>query len=118
MADNNIIQINGRRRINRSGDGGDGMNGDLEKRVEKLETNLSTIKQDLAILTTRSENFCTKSDLLVLSNTIKTEQQALRIELHQSIAAIQKEISNQTKWMAGIIITVATLSLTVAKILF
>lgn len=117
--DNNVFQMDrSRRGGSNSGNGGSGMSGDLEKRVEKLEASIGDIKQDLAVLKTRSENFSTKSDLMELSNTLKTEQQALRIELHQSIASIQKEISNQTKWVAGTIIAVAALSLTVAKVLF
>ncbi|MDW8845562.1 hypothetical protein SD961_06560 [Erwinia sp. MMLR14_017] len=46
----------------KGGDGGGTMN-DLIKRVEKLEADTHQIKLDLAILTTRSENFVTKADL-------------------------------------------------------
>ncbi|WP_330983494.1 MULTISPECIES: hypothetical protein [Enterobacterales] len=111
MADNNVHQIDERRRTSRNGNGGDGMSGDLEKRVEKLEANMSEIKQDLAILKTRSENFSTKSDLMELSNTFKTEQMALQVELH-------KALSGQTKWMIGAIFTAVALSLTAGKYLF
>lgn len=46
----------------KGGEGGGSMN-DLIKRVEKLEVDTHQIKLDLAILTTRSENFVTKADL-------------------------------------------------------
>ncbi|EIF5325948.1 hypothetical protein [Citrobacter amalonaticus] len=110
--ENNVYQMDrSRRGGNKSGNGGDGMNGDLEKRVEKLEASMSEIKQDLAILKTRSENFSTKSDLMALTNTFKTEQMALQVELH-------KALSGQTKWMIGAIFTAVALSLTAAKYLF
>lgn len=122
MADNNVHQISDRRRSDGNGNGGGDMPGDLEKRVEKLETNMGDIKKDLAILTTRSENFCTRNDLLELANTFKTtqlelantfkvEQMSLRVELHKAIA-------DQTKWMVITIFGVATVSLAVAKFLF
>jgi len=72
----------------------------LEKRVERLETDVTQIKLDLTKLTTRSEEFATKGDI-----------QLIRTDMH-------KEISSQTKWMAGTIIGVAALCMAAAKFLF
>lgn len=79
MVDNNVHQIDERRRTSRSGNGGNGMSGDLEKRVEKLEASMSEIKQDLAILKTRSENFSTKSDLMSCPTRSKLSRWRFRL---------------------------------------
>lgn len=76
--------------IPESGNGGEPPMNDLEARVRNLETDISVIKS----------NYATKTDIA-----------DLRVELHKSI-------SSQTKWLAGTIIGVATISLAVAKIIF
>ncbi|ENZ8821982.1 hypothetical protein ACHBPR_001673 [Klebsiella aerogenes] len=63
------------------------------------------------MIDTCSENFSTKSYLMALTNTFKTEQMALQVELHKALAG-------QTKWMIGAIFTAVALSLTAAKYLF
>lgn len=116
-------------------DGGNGVD-DLRKRVERTEENITQIKIDLAKLTARSEEFATKSDLLSLRAEMKDEISSLRAEissgkielksetssvkseLQKEMISIHKEIANQTKWIAGTMIGIATIALAIAKYLF
>ncbi|WNN46240.1 MULTISPECIES: hypothetical protein [Winslowiella] len=91
------------------GSGGGGMMDRLEKRVERLETDVTQIKLDLTKLTIRSEEFATKSGLAEL--VARSNEFATKGDLH-------KEISGQTKWIAATIIGVAALCMTAAKFLF
>ncbi|NDJ58085.1 DUF1640 domain-containing protein [Enterobacteriaceae bacterium 4M9] len=67
------------------GNGGGNDVDDLRKRVERTEDNIAQIKVDLATLTTRSEEFATKSDL-----------QGLKSELQNSIASQGSALKNDT----------------------
>ena len=49
------------------GGGGSGYDGGMENRVSKLETDLTAIKIDLAVI---KSNYATKSDLAVMESTI------------------------------------------------
>lgn len=69
------------------GGGGDDV---LEKRVDKLESDMSSIKENVAVI---KSNYATREDL-------------------------HKEIGAQTKWIAGIIIGTVGLAIAVAKLLF
>lgn len=55
------------------GSGGGGMAEDLEQRVKKLEEDVTEIRVNIATLTTRSENFATKSDISDLRTTMQKE---------------------------------------------
>lgn len=117
MSDN-VVQMDGRRRGSNSGQGGgDGgdMYKDLEKRVEKLESHISEIKVDLAKLVVRSENFASKADLIEQNSSYKSDVQTLRTEMHQSLTALHKEISSQTKWIAGTLVAVVAGAMTFIK---
>lgn len=71
--------------------GGNGGGGDMiEKRIEKLESDISSIKTDLAVI---RSNYATATDL-------------------------HKEISAQTKWICTILITIIGISLGAIKLLF
>lgn len=107
------------------GGGGGDMLDKLEKRVEKLENNVSDIKTDLATLTTRSENFATVSNQEKLFE--RSEGFASKIDLakllerSESFATksdLHKEINSQTKWIAGTIIAVAAICMAAARFLF
>lgn len=54
----------------------------LTQRIERLELDSRQIKTDLAVLTERSQNFATRTDVEVLH----TEQLKLRCEMHEGFA--------------------------------
>lgn len=68
------------------GNGGGGMLDKLEKRVDTIEKDTHQIKLDLAVLTTRSENFATKADI----ESIRTEHMTLRAEVVKELTASEK----------------------------
>ena len=59
----------------------------LTQRVERLEEDTHQIKQDLAVLTARSENFATKADVAELRAELKADQYEMRVELLREIGA-------------------------------
>ncbi|OPJ97360.1 hypothetical protein B1H39_02325 [Serratia marcescens] len=73
-----------------NGGGGD-MLDMLEKRVERLESDVAQIKEELTVLTTRSEAFATKSDI----EAIRTEHQTLRADVVKELAASEKRINDK-----------------------
>lgn len=112
-------------------DGNDGGNGmdDLKKRVERTEDNIAQIKIDLSKLTTRAEEFSTKSDVLALKTDLKTEIASLRneqktetaslkSELQKELISVHKEITIQTKWISATMIAIAGTALAISKYLF
>ncbi|MBZ6387966.1 MULTISPECIES: hypothetical protein [Pantoea] len=54
----------------------------LTQRVERLELDTHQIKTDLAVLTERSQNFATRTDV----EGLRAEQLKLRCEMHDSFA--------------------------------
>ncbi|WP_423256881.1 hypothetical protein [Escherichia coli] len=68
-------------------DGGDGMNDDLERRVSCLESDVTEIKNNLITLTTRSESFATKSDVLEI-------REGLRLEMAESRQSLKSEMAD------------------------
>ena len=117
MTGNNAHRLDERLRTSKNGNTASAMPGELENRVKQLETCINEIKQDLTIIRIHAENFSTKSDLLELASVAKSDQLALKIELYKSTGDILKEISGQTKWIMSLIITIAALTLTAAKLL-
>lgn len=78
----------------KDGDGGDGMSDNLEKRVEKLEDGMSTVKLDLVRLTERSEQFVTKADLSELKGELKAEMLGLKSEISNTKSELKLDIVN------------------------
>ncbi|HBV7911609.1 TPA: hypothetical protein MD621_001258 [Klebsiella variicola] len=72
----------------KGGGGNEGMLEKLEKRVEKLEEDISSVKLDLVRLTERSEQFVTKTDLSELKGDLKSEIIGLKGDIKASIAEI------------------------------
>lgn len=98
------------------GDGGGGMSEDLGKRVTRLEDCVADIKTHMATLTTRSENFATKADVIGirvemagLGGNLKQEITVVRCELKSDLADFrtdfQREMRTQTTWLCGAVIT-------------
>lgn len=63
----------------------------LTKRVERLEQDTGQIKTDLAVLTERSKNFATKTDV----DALRTDQFKLRCEMLAGFARIEKQTAAQ-----------------------
>lgn len=72
----------------KGGGGNEGMLEKLEKRVEKLEEDISSVKLDLVRLTERSEQFVTKADLSELKGDLKSEIIGLKGDIKASVAEI------------------------------
>ncbi|MFC0179014.1 hemolysin XhlA [Thorsellia kenyensis] len=71
--------------------------GRMDDRLNKLEGQVDSMKLDITVI---KSNYSTKEDIA-----------NVRSEIHSTI-------SNQTKWLAGIIIGVASIALAVARFLF
>lgn len=63
------------------------MNDDLERRVSCLESDVTEIKNNLITLTTRSESFATKSDVLEI-------REGLRLEMAESRQSLKSEMAD------------------------
>ncbi|MDT7446321.1 MULTISPECIES: hypothetical protein [Citrobacter freundii complex] len=67
------------------GNGGDGMSEQLEKRIEKLEGEVSSIQKDIAVLTARSEQFSTKAEVERLRGDLIKEINSVNTKITWSI---------------------------------
>lgn len=107
MSDN-VYQMNSRRRPSNYDGGGHGGDMDnLTKRVEQLEKDTHKIQLDLAVLTTRSEEFATKSGLAELVarsedfatkadiESVRTDHMTLRAEVVKELAASEKRMTDK-----------------------
>lgn len=63
----------------------------LTKRVERLEQNTQQIKTDLAVLTERSNNFATKTEV----ESLRTDQFKLRGEMLGGFARLEKQMAER-----------------------
>ncbi|EJY1544059.1 hypothetical protein OFT38_004838 [Salmonella enterica] len=110
-------------------DGGDGMSGELEKRVERLEGDTLIIKDKLTALSVRSESFATKSDLAELKSELKSDVSSLEtrimVNMMQTVSNSQNAIMDKMdrrfdrvednlKWrLSGIIVPVVLTAVSV-----
>lgn len=85
------------------GGGGSGMSEQLEKRVEKLEGDISEILKELAVLTVRSEQFSTKAEV-----------ERLRGDLIKEICSVNTKIT----WSIFIPLMIAVLGWLVKQFFF
>ncbi len=67
---------------------------------DRMEKDTHQIRVDVATLSERSKSFATKEDVQL----IRTD--------------VQKELTNQTRWLATTMIAIASVGLAVAKYLF
>lgn len=74
--------------------GGDDMARDLEKRVENLEGNVSTLVTDMAVI---KSNYATREVIGNLRVELKDEISSVRYELSNEIKNTRYELSNEIK---------------------
>ncbi|MGU0160017.1 hypothetical protein ACVXHB_03235 [Escherichia coli] len=113
-------------------DGGDGMNDDLERRVSCLESDVTEIKNNLITLTTRSESFATKSDVLEIREGLRLEmersrqslksemadlRQSLKVEMAEHRTELQKSFANQTWFFTGIVLSAMAVLVAVVTVI-
>ncbi|MFW7604951.1 hypothetical protein ACOIHU_05775 [Klebsiella pneumoniae] len=108
-------------------DGGNSMLDKLEKRVERLETDLSAARIDLTLLRERSENLASKSDMSVLmerSENFATKAELARlVERSEHFATkvdlekMANSINSRITWSIMIPLAAATIGFLV-KVLF
>ncbi|HBV5383275.1 TPA: hypothetical protein NQE78_000400 [Klebsiella pneumoniae] len=93
-------------------DGGGGMLEKLERRVERLETDLTAARIDLTLIRERSENLATKSELAIL--TERSEHFATRADLEKMANSINSRIT----WSVMIPLAVAVLGFVIKSFVF
>ena len=113
-------------------DGGDGMNDDLERRVSCLESDVTEIKNNLVTLTTRSESFATKFDVLEIREGLRLEmaesrqslksemadlRQSLKVEMAEHRTELQKSFANQTWLLTGIVLSAMAVLVAVVTVI-
>ncbi|MED8008462.1 hypothetical protein Q5442_04635 [Escherichia coli] len=113
-------------------DGGDGMNDDLERRVSCLESDVTEIKNNLITLTTRSESFATKFDVLEIREGLRLEmaesrqslksemadlRQSLKVEMAEHRTELQKSFANQTWLLTGIVLSAMAVLVAVVTVI-
>lgn len=85
------------------------MSDGFERRVSRLERDVTEIKNNLITFTTRSESFATKSDVLEIREGLRLEmaelRQSLKVEMADYRTEIQKAFASQTLQLAGIILS-------------
>ncbi|EGC4607283.1 hypothetical protein H9J60_001459 [Escherichia coli] len=104
----------------------------LEKRVERLEADVADIKSNIAILTTRSESFATKSDVLEIREGLRLEmaesrqslksemadlRQSLKVEMAEHRTELQKSFANQTWLLTGIVLSAMAVLVAVVTVI-
>lgn len=74
------------------GDSGGGMSDKLERRIERLEGDLSLTRNDLATLAERTTNLSTKADVGEVKGELKADIADLKGELKSDIANLKGEL--------------------------
>ncbi|APL20987.1 hypothetical protein KXR10_000727 [Escherichia coli] len=108
------------------------MNDDLERRVSCLESDVTEIKNNLITLTTRSESFATKSDVLKIREGLRLEmaesrqslksemadlRQSLKVEMAEHRTELQKSFANQTWLLTGIVLSAMAVLVAVVTVI-
>lgn len=73
----------------------------LGLRVGKLEVDVADIRVNLAALTTRSEQFATKSDITELRGELRAEMGELREELRGEMSELREELRGEMGELRG-----------------
>ncbi|EEW3745515.1 hypothetical protein D9Z18_04310 [Escherichia coli] len=108
------------------------MNDDLERRVSCLESDVTEIKNNLITLSTRSESFATKSDVLEIREGLRLEmaesrqslksemadlRQSLKVEMAEHRTELQKSFANQTWLLTGIVLSAMAVLVAVVTVI-
>lgn len=72
--------------------GGGGMSEELEKRVKHLEEGVANINNNVTILTTRSENFATKNEMVEMREGVRLETAKIREGLRDEMAETRERL--------------------------
>ncbi len=78
------------------GSSGGGMSDKLERRIERLESDLSLTRNDLATLAERTTNLSTKADVGEVKGELKADIAHLKGELKCDIANLKGELKSDT----------------------
>lgn len=78
------------------GDSGGGMLDQLERRIERLEGDLSLTRNDLATLVERTTNLSTKADVGEVKGELKADIAHLKGDLKCDIANLKGELKSDT----------------------
>lgn len=123
------------------GDSGGGMSDKLERRIERLEGDLSLTRNDLATLAERTTNLSTKADVGEVKGELKSDTAHLKEQLKSDINSLKGELTeamdkrfdkimdemnrrfdkvdDNTKWRwSGMIVPVCTTIFTAAVAVF
>ena len=111
-----------------SGGGGNGGEGMIEKRLDKIEDrvlhierDISDIKSDISSIKTQANFHSTKEDILELRNELTTAISGSHLELKTENKSLQSTIhqveTRLIKWMVGSIFTAAALTFAILRFL-
>ncbi|HCR5729401.1 TPA: hypothetical protein OO259_003523, partial [Shigella flexneri] len=97
-----------------------------------LESDVTEIKNNLITLTTRSESFATKSDVLEIREGLRLEmaesrqslksemadlRQSLKVEMAEHRTELQKSFANQTWLLTGIVLSAMAVLVAVVTVI-
>ncbi|HFI1904540.1 TPA: hypothetical protein ACGPMP_002018 [Enterobacter roggenkampii] len=89
---------------NGTGGGGGGRMEDIVKRVERLESALTETRLELVKLSTRSESFVTKENLLSTKGELKDALQITQEAIIKKIDDRFKDIEEKARWKWGTVV--------------
>ncbi|HFD0742511.1 CCDC90 family protein [Escherichia coli] len=83
------------------GSSGGGMSDKLERRIERLESDLSLTRNDLATLAERTTNLSTKADVGEVKGELKADIAHLKGELKSDTANLKEQLKSDINSLKG-----------------